>query len=60
MPVVRSSPFASATVTRSFTPSNDSALPNFPAVVQVAPEIVPVRPLPDKSVAEVPLPLLKG
>ena len=32
----------SATVTQSLTPSNDRALPLCPAVVQVAPEVLPV------------------
>ena len=59
MPVVRSSDGASATVTQSLTPSKDRALPNFPCVLQVAPEIVPVRPLPEVSATVVPLPALK-
>jgi hypothetical protein len=35
---------------------NDKAFPYFPCVVQVAPEIVPVSPLPDPSVTVVPVP----
>src|ERR1044072_2930509 len=41
------------TNTRSFTPSKESALPNLP-VVQVAPVIDPVLPLPDTSSTVVP------
>ena len=37
MPYVRSSDAESATSTRSFVPSNESAPPYFPAAVQVAP-----------------------
>src|SRR5687768_13828288 len=59
MPTVRSSALLSATVTQSFTPSNDRALPYLPCVVQVAPEMVPVRPLPVTSTAVVPVPALK-
>src|SRR6185503_788673 len=44
-----------AMVTQSFTPSNDSAFPNFPVAIRVAPEIVPVWAFPDESVAFVPL-----
>ena len=44
IPFVRSRLFASATVTQSFTPSNDSAPPDWPPVTQDAPEIVPVCP----------------
>ena len=55
MPVVRSSEATSATVTRSLTPSNDSARPKRPAVERVAPEIVPVFELPDESVTVVPV-----
>src|SRR5688572_25423739 len=56
IPVVRSSVARSATVTQSLTPSNDRALPLCPAVVQVAPEIVPAGPLPDLSAVVVPAP----
>ena len=51
MPVVRSSDAESATVTQSLRPSNVSAPPARPAVVRVAPEIVPGLPAPDASVA---------
>ena len=49
MPVVRSSDAASATVTQSLTPSNDSAPPERPAAVRVAPRSCPVLPEPDAS-----------
>ena len=55
MPVFRSSVAASATVTQSLTPSKLSALPFFP-VVQVAPEMVPALPLPERSASVVPEP----
>jgi hypothetical protein len=51
---------ASATVTQSFMPSNDSARPKRPPATQVAPEIVPARPLPDASAAIVPAPSLNA
>ena len=57
MPVVRSRELASLTDTQSSMPSNESACPKRPAV-QMAPEIVPVLPLPEMSVAVVPLPSL--
>ncbi len=60
IPFVRSSALASATVTISLTPSKLSALPNRPAVVHVAPLIVPVRLPPDASAALVPEPSLKA
>ena len=50
IPGGRSSEAASATVTHALVPLNDSAPPNLPAVVRVAPEIVPVFPWPDASV----------
>ena len=40
MPVVRSRLAESGTVTKSFMPSNESAVPNLP-IAQVAPEMVP-------------------
>ena len=54
MPVVRSSAFASATVTRSLVPSKLRAPPNRPPAFQVAPLTVPLRPLPVASLATVP------
>src|SRR3954468_18172576 len=50
MPLARSRLGLSGTVTTSLTPSNESAPPNLPAVVRVAPEIVPALPRPDASV----------
>src|SRR5919201_2321283 len=47
-PVVRSSEAESATVTRSLTPSNESARPCLP-VTREAPEIVPALPRPELS-----------
>src|SRR5919201_3362826 len=58
MPPVRRNDGASLTVTRALVPLNTSALPNFPAVVQVAPVIVPVLLLPDESATVVPEPSL--
>ena len=55
MRFVRSSEAASATVTQSLTPSNASAAPVLP-VPHVAPEIVPIRLLPESSATVVPLP----
>src|SRR6476620_4093856 len=46
-------------VTRLLVPLKESALPYFPAVVQVALAIVPVLPLPDVSVTVVPEPSSK-
>src|SRR4051812_48939991 len=46
----------SATVTQLLVPLNDRALPYFPAVTQVAPEIAPVSPLPAASAAAAPAP----
>ena len=54
MLALRSSELASGTVTQSFTPSNESALPNLPVAVRVAPEIVPVLPVPDSSTVLAP------
>src|SRR5690242_20629556 len=59
MPVVRSSVFASLTVTQLVAPSKVAALPYFPAVVQVVPLVVPLLLLPDRSVTLVPVPSLK-
>src|SRR5262249_49810063 len=59
MAFVRSSVFASLTVTQSLTPLNERALPYLPEVVQVAPEMAPLFALPDESVALGPLPALK-
>ena len=53
--VLRSSDVLSGTVTQSFTPSNVSAEPNFPAVVRTAPAIVPLLPRPEPSVTPGPL-----
>ena len=52
--VVRSSDALSGTDTMSFTPSKLSADPNLPVVVRVAPEMVPVLPLPEESAVVVP------
>jgi hypothetical protein len=57
--VVKLSELDALTVTTSFTPSNVSALPYRPAVVHVAPEIVPVLPFPEVSAVVVPVPSLK-
>ena len=46
-------------VTCAFVPLKTSALPNLPAVVHVAPLIVPVLLFPEASVTVVPLPSLK-
>src|SRR5262245_37048337 len=59
MPVVRSRALLSATVTQSLTPSKDSAWPKRPLAFQVAPLMVPLRPLPVRSPRVVPLPSLK-
>ena len=56
---VRSRSAASATVTQSSTPSNKSAPPFLPAADQVAPEIVPVWPLPVASASVEPVPASK-
>src|SRR4051794_2014753 len=57
--VVRSSEFASATVTQSLTPSKDSAPPYLPPVAHVGPDSVPLLPDGDASLADVPLVSLK-
>jgi hypothetical protein len=54
IPVVSSSEVASAIVTRSLTPSKESAEPCLPAPVQAAPEMTPALPLPEASPALVP------
>src|SRR4051794_1770139 len=54
MPEVRSRLFASGTVTQSLVPLKLRAPPNLPAIVRVAPAIVPVLPLPEASVTEPP------
>ena len=60
MPAVRSSAGASAIDTRSFTPSNDSALPNRPAVDHaVPPASVPTLPFPETSAVVPPVPSAK-
>src|SRR5262249_38226018 len=56
--VVRCNAAASGMLTRALVPLNDSAPPDLPAVVQVAPEIVPVRLLGELSPTVVPLPSL--
>jgi hypothetical protein len=43
-------------MTVSLTPSKDSAPPFLPVVLQVAPEIAPVCPLPDASWMAAPAP----
>src|SRR5262245_6827600 len=55
MPFVRSSDAESGMSTRSLTPSNDNALPTLPAVVQVAPAIVPLLLRPERSAVAVPV-----
>ena len=47
IPVDRCSDAASGTVTSAFDPLKQSALPNFPALDQVAPLTAPVLPFPD-------------
>ncbi len=59
IPFVRSRSFASATVTQSSIPSNESAPPFLPAADHSGPEIVPVWPLPVASASVVPEPALK-
>ncbi len=54
MAAVRSSESASGTLTQSFTPSKERALPNLPVAERVAPEIVPVLPVPDSSTVLAP------
>jgi hypothetical protein len=59
IPVVNCSDADEGTVTTAFVPLNTSALPNFPAVVHVAPLIVPVLLLPEASATVVPAPSAK-
>src|SRR5215469_3804046 len=58
-PDVMSSEGASFTVIQLLVPSNKRAPPNLPAAIQVAPEMKPVLPLPEKSVTVAPEPSLK-
>src|SRR5712692_2356716 len=60
IPVLRSKDWASGIVTRAELPSNDRALPNFPAAAHVALAIVPTFPLPDASPADAPAPSLNA
>src|SRR6266536_1558726 len=60
MPVVRSKLAESFTVTQLLAPLKDKALPKRPDVLHVAPVIVPVLLLPDRSVTAVPLPSLNA
>src|SRR5512139_3854996 len=59
MPVVSCNELALGTVTTALVPLNTSALPYLPAVIHVAALIVPLLPLPDRSVSVVPDPSLK-
>src|SRR5690348_16168904 len=59
MPVVRLRTALCATVTQLLEPLNVRALPNFPALFQVAPVIDPALPFPDESATAVPLPSSK-
>ena len=54
MPVVRSSTFASLTVTRSFVPSKFRAAPYRPLADHAAPEMAPLLPLPVRSAVDTP------
>src|SRR5204862_4941674 len=56
MPAVSRSDAASGMVTTAFEPLKSRALPNFPAVVQVAFAIVPVLAWPDTSATVAPAP----
>src|SRR5207248_9325152 len=58
IPLVNCSEAALLMVTSALVPSKLKALPYLPDVVQVAPLIVPLLPLPDTSVTTVPLPSL--
>src|SRR5262245_13764031 len=58
MPVVRSRLVECGIVTQSFTPSNDNVPPYRPAAVQVAPDTVPLFPVPDMSAVVAPDPSL--
>src|SRR3954469_4588563 len=53
--LVRSRLLASGTLTWSLTPSKDSAEPNLPVSERVGPLIVPTLPVPEASVAVVPV-----
>src|SRR4051812_10231735 len=59
MPVVRSRLLASPTLRMLLLPLKLSALPYLPPLVQVAPAIVPVLPLPERSARLVPEPASK-
>src|SRR3954454_20649153 len=60
MPDVRSSELESATVTIPLAPLNDSAAPERPAAVHVAPPVIePLFPLPEESLTAVPAPSSK-
>src|SRR5689334_20972393 len=56
--LVRSSALASAIVTQLLVPLKEAAPPNLPCVDQPVFESVPTLPLPDPSLAVVPLPSL--
>ena len=56
IPVVKSSEFASGTVTQSLTPSKLNAEPNRPAPLHTGPEIEPTFPFPEESAALEPDP----
>src|SRR4029077_5201821 len=58
MALVNCSDGALLMVTNALVPLKDKALPYFPEVVQVAPLMVPLFPLPDTSFTTVPLPSL--
>src|SRR5712692_5062679 len=58
IPVVRCNEAESLMFTRALLPLKTSALPYFPAVVQVAFAIVPVFPFPEESATVVPVPSL--
>jgi hypothetical protein len=57
--LVNCSDGALLTVTKALLPLKLKALPYLPEVVQVAPLMVPLFPLPDTSLTTVPLPSLK-
>jgi hypothetical protein len=59
IPVVRASAALCGTSTLSSTPSNDSAPPCLPLAVQVAPDTVPLEPVPLASRAVEPEPSSK-
>src|SRR4029077_10593100 len=58
MALVNCSDVALLMVTKALDPLKVKALPYLPEVVQVAPLIVPLFPLPDRSLTTVPLPSL--